>query len=133
MKSTYEACWGISDRYQAGREAKTTIFNQITFEANSLAHAKATATRKMKADPRMERYIKTIETSPSGETYESVPPRWTAWSSTKSQEMLNLITSKSTDQTFDGPGFRISRADPNAPPPPPGHYAWLQLYCIQVE
>ena len=118
------AKWGKADNYRAGRDAESTVFGEIEFEANSWQHAKATATRKMKADPKMKRYVKTEETLESGEVVEFEPPRWTPWVANE----LDVFTMKRTQQSFDLPIFYVD-PDKNREPQHPGHYGWLHLYC----
>ena len=121
------ATWGKADKYQAGRDMESTVFGKIEFEADSFRCAKATATRKMKADPKMKRYVKTEETLESGEVVEFEPPRWTPWSDIE----LGVFTMKRTQQYFDLPIF-YTNPDKNREPQHPGHYGWLQLYGEEI-
>ena len=126
----WKATWGKADNYRAGRDAESTVFGEIAFEADSLQAARATATRKMKADPKMKRYVKTEGVLESGEVYESAPLRWTPWTS-KDVGTLSLTSFKRTEQSFDLPIFYV-KPDKNREPQHPGHYGWLQLQCLEV-
>ena len=71
----FYASWGKHDCERPGRSAKKETFDIIRFEADSLTAAKSHATRKMKADARMERYLRT-----ELDGVELAPPRWEKWS-----------------------------------------------------
>ena len=119
----YYLSWGKQDVYQRGREAKKTTFDIIEFETDSLTNAKARATREMKKDSRMERYVKTFLDGPG--SHELAPPRWEKWSETF-RVGKNMMRNTKKSQGMDYP---IMYANPANDPGDqhPGHFGWLSI------
>lgn len=115
-----KATWGKQDVAQFGRTADVEIFGTLEFEADSLTAAKTKATRAMKADSKMERYVKPEYTA---------PPRWSGWSEPELTARVGappvLLTTKNSE-SFDLP---ITYGNPRNDPGDqhPGHFGWLSL------
>ena len=124
----YYASWGKQDCSRPGRTAKKATFDIIKFEADSLTSAKAHATRKMKKDSRMERYIRT-----ELDGIELAPPRWEKWSDpiepTDAPGMLRTV------KKSEGMDYPIMYADPKNDPGDqhPGHFGWLAVTWAPEE
>ena len=118
----FYASWGKQDCERPGRTAKKATFDIIRFEADSLTSAKAHATRKMKKDSRMKRYIRT-----ELDGVELAPPRWEKWSApikpTDAPGMLRTV------KKSEGMDYPIMYANPKNDPGDqhPGHFGWLAV------
>ena len=118
----FYASWGKQDVYRPGRTAKKETFDIIKFESDSLTSAKAYATRQMKKDSRMERYVRT-----ELDGIELAPPRWGKWSSpaklTDTPGMLRTL------KNSEGIDYPIMYANPKDDPGDqhPGHFGWLSV------
>ena len=124
----FYASWGKQDCDRPGRRAEKATFDIIRFEADSLTSAKAHATRKMKKDSRMERYIRT-----ELDGVELTPPRWEKWSSpiepTDAPGMLRTM------KKSEGMDYPIMYANPKNDPGDqhPGHFGWLAVTWAPEE
>lgn len=118
----FYASWGRQDCERPGRRAEKATYDIIRFEADSLTSAKAHATRKMKADPRMERYIRTML-----DGVELTPPRWETWSPTI--EPTDAPGMYRTTKKSQGMDYPVMYANPKDDPGDqhPGHFGWLAL------
>ena len=122
----YYVSWGKQDCACPGRTAKKITFDTIKFEADSLTSAKAHATRKMKKDERMERYIRT-----ELDGVELAPPRWETWSAPAPYGPSMLITLKKSE----GMDYPIMYANPENDPGDqhPGHFGWVSVMWVKGE
>ena len=124
----FYASWGKQDCARPGRTAKKETYDIIRFEADSLTSAKAHATRKMKSDSRMERYIRT-----ELDGVELAPPRWEKWSApikpTDAPGMLRTL------KKSEGMDYPIMYANPKNDPGDqhPGHFGWLAVTWAPEE
>lgn len=118
----FYASWGKRDCERPGRRAQKETYDIIRFEADSLTSAKAHATRKMKSDSRMARYIRT-----ELDGIELAPPRWDSWSAPI--EAVDAPGMFRTMKKSEGMDYPIMYADPKKDPGDqhPGHYGWLSL------
>lgn len=116
----FYASWGKQDCARPGLRAKSEIFQTIIFESDSLTSAKAHATRQMKKDPKMERYIRT-----ELDGVELAPPRWEKWSAPIELADGMLQTLKKSE----GMDYPIMYANPKNDPGDqhPGYFGWLEL------
>lgn len=124
----YYASWGKQDCARPGRVSKKATYDIIRFEADSLTSAKAHATRKMKSDSRMARYIWT-----ELDGVELAPPRWEKWSDPiAAPDAPGMLRTMKKSQGMDYP---IMYANPNDGPgdQPPGHFGWLSLTWTPPE
>ena len=114
----FKAEWGKRDVAKFGRTADVEIFGKLDFEADSLTAAKAKATRAMKADPKMERYVTSEYT---------VQPRWTPWSEPRAPvDAPTLLRTAKTSESFDLPLMYVNpKNDPGDQHP--GHFGWVSL------
>lgn len=119
----YYLSWGKQDVSRPGREAKKTTYDIIEFETDSLTNAKARATREMKKDSRMERYVKTFLDGPGSP--ELAPPRWQGWSEPFRVGKNMMRTTKQSE----GMDYPIMYANPQNDPGDqhPGHFGWVSM------
>ena len=124
----FYASWGRQDCERPGRRAEKATYDIIRFEADSLTRAKAHATRKMKSDSRMERYIRT-----EFEGVEIAPPRWGKWSAPI--EPTDAPGMRRTRKTSEGMDYPILYANPKNDPGDqhPGHFGWLTVTWAPEE
>lgn len=118
----FYASWGKQDCKRPGHTAKKTTYDIIRFEADDLSSAKSKATREMKKDSRMERYIRTeFEGAPVS------PPRWEKWS--EPFEPADAPGMLRTRKISEGMDYPIFYANPkNAPSyQHPGHFGWVSV------
>ena len=118
----FYASWGKQDCERQGREAKKETFQIIEFESNSLASAKAHATRKMKADSRMKPY-----TQSEFEGIQLAAPRWGKWSAPIDPiDAPGMLRTLKKSQGMDYP---IMYANPKDDPGDqhPGHFGWVAV------
>ena len=118
----FYASWGKHDCERPGRRAKKATYDIIRFEADSLTAAKSHATRKMKSDARMARYLRT-----ELDGIELAPPRWEKWSAPI--EAIDAPGMLRTMKKSEGMDYPIMYVNPENDPGDqhPGHYGWLSL------
>ena len=121
----FYASWGKRDCERPGRKAKKAVFDIIRFESDSLTSAKAHATRKMKSDSRMARYIRT-----ELDGVELSPPRWKGWCDPiEPADAPGMLRTMKTSEGMDYPVMYVNPKD-DPGDQHPGHYGWVSLTWI---
>lgn len=124
----YYIAWGKQDCERPGRRAKKTTFDVIRIEVDSLSSARSRASREMKKDSRMERYIRS-----EFEGVELAPPRWGKWSDSfpYGSDMLRTV------KKSEGMDYPVMYANPQNHPGSenqhPGHFGWVSVTWMSSE